>query len=209
MKNTTPGHDAWEALKALRMGKIVHIQDKLRKPPPGTLITSGPWEFRRACWRTPFFAQMLRPLAEKLDLSGGWPASIPPHFSLDRGPASTIQAMYANRLDPDKMRETYYLVGLTDCMINQVNPVLRTDILRAMYKKVFAMKADLNVHWHGSLDQVLLPIDSRFYDDAVYRSTIRRATTLKALYRTIREGTDEMFDILSLEYIFFCPWMGG
>jgi len=49
-------------------------------------------------------------------------------------------------------------------MINQVNPVLRTDVLRDMYKKIFAMKADLNIHWHGSLDQVLLPIDVRFYN---------------------------------------------
>jgi len=117
--------------------------------------------------------------------------------------------MYANRRDKDKMRETYYLVGLTDCMINQVNSVLRTDILRAMYKKVFAMKSDFNIHWHGILDHVLLPIDSQFYNYSVYRSSIRRAKSLKALYRTIREGTDEMFDILSLEYIFFCPWMGG
>ena len=191
------------------MGKIIHIQNRFQRLPPGSLITSKPWEFRRACWRTPFFAQMLRPLAEKLDPSGETVASIPPCFSLNRGLSSTIQAMYANRLDEDRMRETYYLVGLTDCMINQVNPVLRTDILRAMYKKVFAMKADFNIHWHGSLDQVLLPIDSRFYDDASYRSSIRSAATLKALYRTIREGTDEMFDVLALEYIFFCPWSGG
>jgi hypothetical protein len=191
------------------MGKIIHIRDRFQKLPPGDLITSGPWEFRRACWRTPFFAQMLRPLAEKLDPSGEPVASIPPYFSLSGGLGSTIQAMYANRRDEDKMRQTYYLVGLTDCMINQVNPVLRTDILRAMYKKVFAMKADFNIHWHGSLDQVLLPIDSRFYDEGAYRSTIRRAATLKALYRTIREGTDEMFDILSHEYIFFYPSVGG
>jgi hypothetical protein len=191
------------------MGKIIHIQDRFQKLPPGDLITSGPWEFRRACWRTPFFAQMLRPLAEKLDSSGPPVASVPPYFSLKGGLSSTIQAMYANRRDEDRMRETYYLVGLTDCMINQVNPVLRTDILRAMYKKVFAMKADFNIHWHESLDQVLLPIDSRFYDDAAYRSTIRRAATLEALYRTIREGTDDMFDVLSLEYTFFCPWLGG
>jgi len=191
------------------MGKIIHIQDRRPKLPPGNQIPSGPWEFRRASWRTPFFAQMLRPLAEKLVASGEPDGSIPPHFSLNRGLESTIHAMYTNRLDPHKMRETYYLVGLTDCMINQVNPVLRTDILRAMYKKVFAMKADFNIHWHGSLDQVLLPIDSRFYNEAAYRSAIRHAETLKTLYRAIRQGTDEMFDILSREYVFFCPSVGG
>jgi len=152
---------------------------------------------------------MVRPLADKLDLSKDPPPSIPPHFTLNHGLACTIEAMYANRRDEARMRQTYYLIGLTDCMINQVNPVLRTDVLRDMYKKIFAMKADLNIHWHGSLDQVLLPIDVRFYNEAAYRSTIRRAATLKALYRTIREGTDAMFDILSDEYVFFCPSSGG
>lgn len=195
-------------LGAFLMGKVIHIEDRFQRLPTGDLITSGPWQFRKGCWRTPFFTQMLRPLAEKIEPCGD-AAAIPPHFSLNRGLASTIQAMYANRMDEDRMRETYYLVGLTDCMINQVNPVLRTDILRSMYKKVFAMKADFNIHWHGSMDQVLLPIDTRFYDEAVYRAAIRQATTLKDLYRTIRKGTDEMFDILAHEYVFFCPSVGG
>jgi len=94
-------------------------------------------------------------------------------------------------------------------MINQVNPILRTDLLRAMYKKVFAMKEALNIHWHGTLDHVFLPIDSQFYDDLAYRSSIRRAGSMKELYRAIKRGTDEMFDILSLEYVFYCPWIGG
>ncbi|MBW2204675.1 MAG: hypothetical protein JRF52_11445, partial [Deltaproteobacteria bacterium] len=98
--------------------------------------------------------------------------------------------------------------GLTDCMINQVNPILRTDLLRAMYKKVFAMKEALNIHWHGTLDQVLFPIDYQFYDELAYRSSIREAGTLKELYQAIKRGTDEMFDILSLEYVFYCPWIG-
>lgn len=191
------------------MGKIIHIQDRLQKLPPENLIPSGPWEFQRARWRTPFFTQMARTMAEKLDPFQDPLPSIPPHFTLNHGLECTIQAMYANRRDETRMRQTYYLIGLTDCMINQVNPILRTDVLRAMYKKVFAMKADFNIHWHGSLDQVLLPIDIRFYDETAYRSMIRSAETLKALYRTIREGTDAMFDILSHEYVFFCPSIGG
>ena len=110
---------------------------------------------------------------------------------------------------PRLLRIAYSLIGLTDCMINQVNPILRTDLLRAMYKKVFAMKEALNIHWHGTLDQVLFPIDYQFYDDLAYRSSIRNAGSMKELYRAIKRGTDEMFDILSLEYVFYCPWIGG
>ena len=190
------------------MGKVIDLQNKFQRP-PDTLISSKPWEFRRASWKTPYFIQMLRPLAEKLERQENGFPTIPPHFSLRGGMLCTMQAMYANRQEEEKMREIYYLVGLTDCMINQVNPILRTDLLRAMYKKVFAMKEKLNIHWHGTLDQVLLPIDHQFYDDLAYRSSITRAGTMKELYRAIKRGTDEMFDILSHEYIFYCPWIGG
>ena len=190
------------------MGEIINLQDKLQRP-PGTLISSKPWEFRRASWKTPYFIQMLRSLSEKLEYQQNGSHTTPPHFSLKGGMACTIQAMYANRHDDEEMRETYYLIGLTDCMINQVNPILRTDLLRAMYKKVFAMKEALNIHWHGTLDQVLFPIDYQFYDELAYRSSIRKAETMKELYTAIKRGTDEMFDILSLEYVFYCPWIGG
>ncbi|HDZ90822.1 MAG: hypothetical protein JRJ09_01975 [Deltaproteobacteria bacterium] len=190
------------------MGKIIDLPVEPKRG-DHTLISSKPWEFRRAPWRTPHFIQMLRPLADKLRSSSHGSPVTPPHFSLKGGMACTIQAMYANRGEEEKMRETYYLVGLTDCMINQVNPILRTDILRAMYKKVFALKETLNMHWRGTLDQVLLPIDRRFYDDSAYRAEIRMAGTMEDLYRVIRRGTDEMFDILALEYLFFCPWTGA
>ena len=136
-------------------------------------------------------------------------STLPPHFVLDGGLAYTIRAMYANRTNEKKMRDIYYLTGLMDCMINQVNPVLRTDLLRDMYKKVFALKNELKVHWFGPLDHVLLPIDKHFYDESEYRSGLVRARTLKALYQTIKEGAEEMFDVFSLEYVFYCPSVGG
>jgi len=190
------------------MGKVINIQDRRHRQDENP-IASSPWEFRRACWKTPYFIQVIRPLAEEMTCDPKASPTTPPHFSLKGGMASTVLALYVKRQEEERMRETYYLIGLTDCMINQVNPVLRTDLLRAMYKKVFAMKEELNIHWHGTLDQVLLPIDSQFYDDLAYRASLRNAGSLEALYRAIRNGTDEMFDILSHEYVFYCPWVGG
>jgi hypothetical protein len=116
--------------------------------------------------------------------------------------------MFIYREEEERMREIYYLAGLVDCMINQVNPILRTDLLRDLYNKVFMMKKKLNVHWHGSLDQVLLPIDFHFHNEAEYRAVLNKARTMKELYDTIKEGTAEMFDILSFEYVFYCPGSG-
>ena len=198
------------------MGKVIDFQVKYQKP-PDNLICSSPLEFRRADWESPHFVQMLRSQSARLEThrkeihgKGGKGAShLPPHFLLKGGMIYTIQAMYTYRDNENRMREIYYLTGLIDCMINQVNPVLRTDLLKAMYKKVFAMKTELNAHWYGTLDQVLLPIEYQFYNEYQYRNTVNNAQTLKDLYRAIRCGTDEMFDILSLEYVFYCPRVGG
>ena len=198
------------------MGEIISLRDKLQTP-PNNLITSSPWEFRRAAWESPHFIQMLRSQSVKLEChreevakAGGkgiW--HLPSHFSLKGAMIYTVRAMYANRVYEDRMREIYYLTGLLDCMINQVNPVLRTDLLKAMYKKVFSMKTELNVHWYGPLDQVLLPIESKFFNENEYRTSLKSAQTMKELFRAIRTGTDEMFDIFSMEYVFYCPGAGG
>ena len=198
------------------MGEIISLRDK-RQTPPNNLITSSPWEFRRADWESPHFIQMLRSQSVKLEYHRGEVCKkggkgilrLPSHFSIKGGMIYTVRAMYANRVNEDRMREIYYLTGLMDCMINQVNPVLRTDLLKAMYKKVFSMKTELNVHWYGPLDQVLLPVESQFFNENEYRASLKNAQTMKELYRAIKTGTDEMFDILSMEYVFYCPGEGG
>ena len=197
------------------MGKIINLQDRIRKS-PDNLIISKPWEFRKAYWETAHFIQMLRSQAAKLEHhreevyrnGGKGIRHLPSHFPLKGGMAYTMRAMYKCRGNEKKMREVYYLIGLMDCMINQVNPILRTDLLRAMYKKVFTMKEELNIHWYGPVDQVLLPIDSQYFKEFEYRAHLKGACTMKELYRSIRKGTDKMFDILSFEYVFYCPGVG-
>ena len=192
----------------IKMAEIINLQDKLRKT-EHNLISLSPWEFRRAEWKTVHFVQMLRSQSVKLKQHRENICDLPSHFLLKGGTDSTIRAIYANREDSSRMREIYYLIGLMDCMINQVNPLLRTDLLKALYKRVFAMKEEFNIHWYNSLDNVLLPIDSKFYNEFAYQASLKKACTMKELYRAIRRGTDEMFDILSLEYVFYCPGSGG
>jgi len=190
------------------MGKVINLQQE-PKESPGNLITSSPWEFRKPFWETTHFHQMLKSQSAKLESCREKPCDLPPHFPLKRGLAHTIRAMYTYRESERKMREVYYLTGLMDCMINQVSPILRTDILRSMYKKIFEIKAVYRVNWYGPLDQVLLPVDSLFFNNSEYQASLSNARTMKELYLEIRKGTDEMFDILSLEYAFYCPKTGG
>lgn len=198
------------------MAEIIDIQDKIKQP-GSNVISTGPWEFRKAHWETANFVQMLKSQSDILEdraenMNNGkekFAGNIPVHYVLLGGMAYTIRAVYISRKEEEKMRRIYYLAGLMDCMINQVNPVLRTDLLRSVYKKIFELQKELNVHWYGPIDQLLLPIDSHLFNESEYRSSLNRAGTLKELYSVIKEGTGEMFDVLSFEYVFYCPRFGG
>ncbi|MBW1767586.1 MAG: hypothetical protein JRJ65_11110 [Deltaproteobacteria bacterium] len=198
------------------MAKIIPLEPK-SKGPPDNVISLKPLEFRKADWETTRFVQMVRSNSAKLELhreaiykkgDNGVVWQIPPHYSLTEGMAHTIRALYNYRENEEKMREVYYLIGLADCMINQVNPILRTDLIRDIYRKVFEMRKDLKIHWYGPLAQILLPVDSQFYTEFEYKASLTGAGTMRELYRAIKKGADEMFDILSLEYVFYCPSAG-
>ena len=207
MKNIIQDHE---------MAKIIQLKEK-RATPPDNLLSPKPWEFRRADWENKHFLQMLRSQSAKLEKHRVEVcqnrleriSQLPIHFVLKGGMAYTIQGVFNRRNNEEKMREVYYLAGLVDGMINQVSPLLRTALIKDIYKKVLTLRKILNVNWYGHLDQVLFPIDTYFYNPMEYREKLSGAGSMKEFYRLIREGTDEMFDILSLEYVFYTPGSGA
>ncbi len=133
---------------------------------------------------------------------------LPPHYVLTGSMAFTIQGLFRYRENEEKMREVYYLAGLIDCIIHQVTPLLRTAAIKEMYGKITTLKAFLDMNWYGSMDQVLLPLDAQFHNESEYRGSLVKAPTMIELYRVIKEGTEEMFEILSHEYTFYTPGRG-
>jgi hypothetical protein len=196
---------------SVSMAKIIPFQKK-RTPSP-TLITAKPFEFRMADWESVYFVQMLKSESEKLDhhrkevhdLGGAGVWHLPPHYVLRGGMECTMTGLYRNRENEERMREAYYLAGLVDCMVNQVNPLLRTGLIHDIYQKVATLRSILRISWYGPIDQVLFPLDSLFFNEAEYRGRLALAREISELYRVIRQGTEEMFDILSLEYCFYIP----
>lgn len=185
------------------MGKIINIQENINRDKG--LISSRPWEFRKGEWNKKFFIQVLRSHWYDLEKQGKR-HELPPLHNIIRGSlANTLYAMYGYREHAEKMKEFYYLAGLVDCMINRTNPILRTKHINDMYKKIKTFKEILGVSWYGQMDVVLFPIDKELYNIDEYRLRLHRAETMKELYGFIKEGTFEMFDIISSEYIFFTP----
>ena len=200
------------------MAKVINLKDRVGRR-PDNLIASSPWEFRRPYWQSQYFIQVLKAGSAHLErqkreagkrgCSGA--IDLPPHAVLSGGAANTVRALFGYKDNEPNMREIYYLAGLMDCMINQVNPLLRTDQIRNLYKKVMTMKGllGMNLYWAGSMDRVLLPLDGRFFNHPQYRATLSSAGSMKTLYLAIREGTETMFDILAREYVFYTPGRGG
>ncbi len=190
------------------MAKIIKFENKPAKG-PDNLITSKPWEFRRADWNTRHFIQMRKSFWEEFENQHENEGKMPSHFILKGGMAHTIHGIYMYRNNAERMRDVYYLAGLIDCMINRINPLLRTDLIRDIYKKIGLLKKILNINWYGHLDRVLLPIDPGFFNHVQYEDSLSAAKTMKELYDLIRDGANNMFDILSSKYIFFAPGEGA
>lgn len=189
------------------MAKIIEFK-KRNVTGPDNLITSRPWEFRRADWESKYFVQILRSHWKGHRSERKWCLDVLPHFVLKDSMAYTIHGIYNYRNNIENMREVYYLAGLIDCIINQINPLLRTDLIKDIYNKIKTIQGILNINWHGHMDQVLFPIDEKFFNHHEYRERLSKTATMKELYHQVREGTDKMFDILSSEYIFFTPGGG-
>jgi hypothetical protein len=188
------------------MADIIQLHKKLSDR--DDVIALRPWEFRKARWKSNHFIQMSRADWHEAKYLNRGPSEFPPHLILKDSLANTIMGIYYYRNNTERMKEVYYLTGLIDCLVNQVNPLLRTFLINGIYKKISFLKDVLDVNWYGHIDQVLLPIDARFFNHEEYRRAISRSESIKDLYDLIRQGTEKMFEILSLEYLFFTPGEG-
>lgn len=189
------------------MGKVINFRKSPVKTTEG-VITLSPWEFRKAEWYGKHFTQVLKKEYQKFREEKRGRGSGPHGYSLKDSLADTIHSLYRYKDNPKDMKEVYYLTGLTDCLINQPNPLLRTDLIREMYSKIKTFKEILGVNWYGKMDKVLLPVDEDLFDLEKYRKGLLSAGSMKDLYSLIRLGTEEMFDILASEYVFFVPGDG-
>jgi hypothetical protein len=197
------------------VARIIDLEERRRRP-PDNLITRRPLEFRWAGWDSTEFVLMRRSESERLEERRGrnlrdgltGVPNLPPHFVLKGSMGCTARGLYLHKENEKSMRDVYYLAGLVDCMINQVSPLLRTDAIRDLYRKVSLLKQALNVNWYGPIDQVLFPIDGHLYNDADYRRALAGARNLERLSRAVRDGVEDMFAVLSAEYVFYTPGMG-
>ena len=193
------------------MAKIIDFENGRKGE--DNLICRKPLEFRRGDWRQGQILQCLKSEAEKYQthrsqvIANGHThiSFVPEHFSLLGGCDYTAMGLFRWREQEDQAREFYRLAALMECVVNSTSPLLRTDLLRSLYKTIMGLRRSLNFSWRGDSSQFLLPMHPQFYNRNQFFSKIKEADTLKALYQIVEEETNIQFDLLAAEYVFYLP----
>ena len=193
------------------MARIIPFADGRKAD--DNLICREPLEFRRGDWRRGQVLQCLRSESERYQthrhqaLANGHShlRYVPEHFSLLGGCDYTLLGLYRWREREDLAREVYRLAGLMECVVNSTSPLLRTDLLRSLYKTIIDLRRRINVSWRGDSSQFLLPLHPHFYRRDKFFERIQQATTLKVLYESVEQETTIQFNLLSSEYVFYLP----
>ncbi len=179
-----------------------------------TLLCRRPLEFRLGNWPTGFALLCTRGEARRfehrLQQQAGDSQSDPivkvaNHIRLDDGCHFTVQGLFRHRRDEDRMRRVYRLAGLMECVTSVSSPVLRTDLLRHVYRTILDERAALAVAWRGNVTHYLLPLYCQHYNRDLFFHRVRTAESLKAFYSVIADETEEQFRVLSRDYVIYVP----
>jgi hypothetical protein len=92
-----------------------------------------------------------------------------------------------------------------ECVTNATSPILRTDLLRRIYKSIMEEREQLRVVWRGNVRHFLLPLHTPHYNPNLFFHHIAAAESLRDLFQCIRAETDTQFDILTRHYVFYLP----
>ena len=193
------------------MAEIIDFGDSRKGD--DNLICRKPLEFRRGDWRQGHILLCLRSEAQKYQqhrikaIADGHThiRFVPDHFSLVSGCDYTAIGLFRWREEEERARDFYRLAGLMECVVNSTSPLLRTDLLRSLYKSIMELKSTLNFSWKGDSSKFLLPLHRQFYDRNHFFNKILRSSTLKELYENVESETTIQFDVLAAEYVFYLP----
>ncbi|HDM76397.1 MAG TPA: hypothetical protein ENG51_07990 [Deltaproteobacteria bacterium] len=193
------------------MAEIIDIHGKNK--PPDNVINSSTFQFRWADWESGNPIQCTVMEAEKYEkhrietIRDGHKhiSFVPSHFALTGGYFYTIRGIFDYRNDDNRAIDVYHLAGLMECVVNSTAPILRTDLLRSVYKKILSLKNILNVKWQGNVNHFLLPLHPDFYNPSLFLTKLNTCETLNDLYKTIKIETRKQYDIIKTTYVFYLP----
>lgn len=181
------------------------------------IICHEPLRLRWGDWRTPHVIQVHVGSAAVYedqradDLANGRPLGyqMPPHFTLDRGMNETAMALLRHRRSEDSLRSVCYLAGLMECLINVPCAILRTDLIRRVYQEVAELSRRLTLNWSGQVGHFMLPVMADASDPRRLENAVADIDSLKGFFATVRAITDDRYQALAKEFVFYYPRRGA
>jgi hypothetical protein len=194
------------------MAELIDLTKRIQKL--NNLFASQPLEWRRGNWLTGCALMCTREESKRFEahrleayqVEGHKHIGfVPNHFKLDSGYHYTVMGLFRHRDDEAMMRRVYYLAGLMECVTKSSSPILRTDLLRRVYKSILEERELLGVVWRGNVPHFLLPLHTEYYNANLFFHHIVSAESLKDFYQKLQSETDAQFDILAQRYVFYLP----
>ncbi|RJX28137.1 MAG: hypothetical protein C4525_17115 [Desulfarculus sp.] len=132
-------------------------------------------------------------------------AQMPPHFSLEGGLQDTALALLRHRADAQAQARVCYLAALLEALLNAPSPVLRSDLIRRVYQEVERLSAQLSLRWRGGESRFIPPVNQDAADPRRFERTVASLATLREFLETIQALSQERYQILSRDYVFYYP----
>lgn len=177
------------------------------------VISTAPLRLRWGEWRTPHAilvhvqsAAVYEDWRDDALASGTDPsAQMPSHFALDGGLHETAHALLRHRGNESKLIDVTYLSLLMETLVNTPCAILRTDLIRRVYREVDALSAALTLRWRGRAGHFMLPLNQDARDPGGFERTVAPIAELKALFNTLRDIAATRLDTLKKGYVIYFP----
>ena len=200
------------------MAKKVIDLPGTRKPPgddmlPNNVITNGPLRLRWGDWRTSKIIQVhVGPAAafedhraECFEKGIDHTGDMPPHFVLDGPTHDTALALLRHRNNEEKLIQVHYLAAMMEALVNTPCAILRTDLIRRVYREVEVLGKSLALTWHAVEGRFLLPADEDAKSPHAFRSRLAKLDNLSEFFSVLMEVAQRRHDILAKKYVLYYP----
>lgn len=180
---------------------------------PDNVITTQPMRLRWGDWATSRIIQVhVQPAAayedqRQEDFAAGRALGgvMPAHYSLDGPMHDTALAYLRHKNDAKAQEDITYLSVLMEVLTNIPCPILRTDLIRRVYREVEQLSNRLSHRWHGRSGSFLPPLNLDAGKPQELAERIVAVDNLQTFFAIARDIAQNRHQALAKQYVIYYP----
>ena len=198
------------------MSDIIKFPDK-GLPGRDNVITTKPMRLRWGGWRSNKILQVhvgaaavYEDFRQECIAQGRDPASqVPPAHELSGGLRETALALLRFRNSEQQQRRAYYLAALLEALITAPCAILRTDLIRRVYREVETLSEELGLRWSSHSGRLMLSLEQDAKDPDMMSKRLENIDNLSRFFEEIRDISDSRYQTLAKSYVLYYPRFVG